>query len=192
MNLQEEQEFIRKFQAGFIPDEALLEEYYRAIRFYVYKKAFPSCAEDAYQECCIKLFDLVKQYSLDREIKFTTFLLSHLRQTITKCNRKQHCWDRRNVSLEDLIQKSNFDSPAEEAELEEFKSKFRIAVSILTETEKRLIYLRYFKELELKTISRILGIPRGSIFSMEKRALRKMKLILQSKEEIDQFIKSMR
>jgi RNA polymerase primary sigma factor len=74
--------------------------------------------------------------------------------------------------------RSNEQAPAEEVELSLQIESLRKAISALPESEREIVELRYgITGDEPKTITELvekLGIPRGSVRKMEKRALERL------------------
>lgn len=70
---------------------------------------------------------------------------------------------------------SNFDGPEEVFEKGELKEVLGEALELLTEKEKKVILLYYYKELTLKEISNILEVSESRISQLHTRALQKMK-----------------
>lgn len=189
MNLAEEQAFLQAYQQGGVRPEELLEQYYKVIRFFIYKKVNPNVADDAYQEACIKLFSIVKDFDVSRNLKFVTFLLSSLRNIVRDFNHNERIYQERYKSLDEFME-NGFDYAENVKELKgesDFKVRFRIAVSSLTLKEKRVIILRYFKEKSYKEISKILNIPIGSISAIERSSIRKLRTALTMENEYEEI-----
>ncbi|MCM1134813.1 MAG: FliA/WhiG family RNA polymerase sigma factor [Clostridium sp.] len=68
-----------------------------------------------------------------------------------------------------------FDSPEEVIEKEELKRVLEKALELLTEKEKKVIFLYYYEDLTLKEISNILEVSESRISQLHTRALQKMR-----------------
>ena len=68
-----------------------------------------------------------------------------------------------------------FDGPEEVIEKEELKRVLEKALELLTEKEKKVIYLYYYEDLTLKEISNILEVSESRISQLHTRALQKMR-----------------
>jgi len=183
-----EQQFIKDWLAGVVTDEQLFSQYKNLIKFYISKKVDPRYREDCFQECSIKLFEVARKYDF-RPVKFSTFLLSQLQAIVTTTTRECRANDKC-LSLDtditmhysDNDELSNFpesliDMP-NDSDLDYFSGKLRVAIATLTEQEKLLIMLKYFKELTTPVIAKLMHCPKGSLWNMEVKALRKMKLVI--------------
>ncbi len=68
-----------------------------------------------------------------------------------------------------------FDGHEEVIEKEELKRVLEKALELLTEKEKKVIYLYYYEDLTLKEISNILEVSESRISQLHTRALQKMR-----------------
>lgn len=178
MNLQEEQVFIENFKHGRLDEERFFHQYKRLIRFFVNKNVDPREQEDCYQECCVHLFDVVKKYDPERNVKFSSFLLIELRGICKNFNYWTRKEDKYFKSLDDMMDRLNFDAPDLTYKIDDFRTRFEVAIASLSEMERRIIVLHFFEEKTGREIAKILNIPFGSFSSREKRALLKLRMII--------------
>lgn len=182
---QEEKSFFIDYKEGRLSQEDLYNRYYRLIRFFVSKGLHNyHDAEDCIQECCIELFKLADEFDIERGFTFSTFLLSQLRAIRTNYQRRLKKELKRKVSIED----SDFDQPITD-ELSDFSDRFKSAIRSLSEVEKNIIYLHYFKEMTQNEIAKTLGFNRRAIQSYEYRALEKIRTSLLHEEMITDILK---
>ena len=75
----------------------------------------------------------------------------------------------------DARHNSHFIQPEEQVQETELKEKLKEAMELLTEKEKKVIYLYYYEDLTLKEISNILEVSESRISQLHTRALQKMR-----------------
>lgn len=199
MKREIEVDLFSRYQNGDGSFEEIYLAYYRAIRFYISRNLSEEYREDCFQDCCIALPKIANDFQLQRNLKFTTFLLSRLRGIVTDYRRNMQYDMNRHVNLDALLEageahdfagSSSRDinrltrileekvSVYSDIELIEFREQFRIAIASLTEKEKDFIILRFFEEYKVKEIAIKLSIPVGSIHAFEMKLLSKIKLAL--------------
>ena len=69
----------------------------------------------------------------------------------------------------------HFDSPEKTVEKSELAEMLKSALTLLTETERRVIELYYYEELTMKEISHILEVTESRVSQLHTRGLQKMK-----------------
>ena len=179
MNLQQEKEFLSSYQAGLIQPEEVYQEYHKLVRFFVSKSGIPyESIEDCTQECLIAMLDIAKRYNPNLNFRFSTFLLSQLKGIRTQFLRNYKYWATRHKSLDCMMEDTGYDIPVEDAIELDFQDQFQFAVSSLTETEKKIIVLRFFQDKFYHDIAKELSLSETKVRGIEKKALRKMRLAL--------------
>lgn len=171
---EQEVRFFQDYKDGFVNGEELLLQYKRMMHFFLQRmNTRPYHYADAFQDACICLIQCADTWNPNKG-RFSTYLLSQMRAITTDYHRKY----RRDLlvkSLEEMREQEKFDIPIMDKELLDFESNLKRAISVLDEREKKIIYLYFFKEIDLNTIGTYLNISKGSIGYIFHRAIRKMK-----------------
>lgn len=165
----EEKELIYKIQHG---DKELLEvliqKYYDDIyRFCYYKTGNASISYDLTQETFLKLIKYIENYK-DRG-KFKSYLITI---AINVCNTYFY---ENNIEFEELDSNQNY-SQNSSNELEKIDEKDIIiqVLDKLPEKQKEVIILKYYEDLKIKDISKILDEKIPTIKSRLKQGLERM------------------
>lgn len=178
MLTEQEVIFLTDYQQGKVSKEELFKQYKNLIRFFTGKYLNVEDQEDCYQDCSIALFEIANKYDVTRNVKFSSFLWSQLHGIITNYQRRRNRNSNRYKSLESMIEEIDFDIPELSKQIENFKYDLSIAISSLNEKEKLVIYLHFFREMNIRDIEKATSISFSTIRRIEKKALFKIKTIL--------------
>lgn len=148
--------------------EILIEKYYDDIyRFCYYKTGNASLSYDLTQETFLKLIKYIGNYR-DKG-KFKGYLITI---AINVCNTYFY---KNNIDLEEFDGNQNYD-PKSSNELEKIEEKDIVvqALNELPEKQKEVIILKYYEELKIKDISKILDEKVPTIKSRLKQEMEKL------------------
>ena len=154
----------------------LIQKYYDDIyRFCYYKTGNASISYDLTQETFLKLIKYIGNYK-DKG-KFKSYLITI---AINVCNSYFY---KNNINLEELDSNQNYKQNISN-ELEKIEEKDIVvqALNRLPEKQKEVIILKYYEDLKIKDISKILDEKIPTIKSRLKQGLEKMSRYL-GKEE---------
>ena len=134
---------------------------------------YSSCEDDvneAIQQTIILIYD--KLYQLRNENKVGTWIMRILINQCKKIYKQNQLRNRKNVNLEDNIEKININ---EEKDDYSFVDN---AIHRLDTKYREIIILYYYDELKIKDIAKVLKIPQGTIKTRLNRARKKLNEIL--------------
>ena len=173
----EDEELIHNIQHGEKELlELLIQKYYDDIyRFCYYKTGNASISYDLTQETFLKLIKYIGNYK-DKG-KFKSYLITI---AINVCNSYFY---KNNINLEELDSNQNYKQNISN-ELEKIEEKDIVvqALNRLPEKQKEVIILKYYEDLKIKDISKIVDEKIPTIKSRLKQGLEKMSRYL-GKEE---------
>lgn len=165
----EDKELIYKIQHGNKELlEILIKKYYDDIyRFCYYKTGNASLSYDLTQETFLKLIKYIGNYR-DKG-KFKGYLITI---AINVCNTYFY---KNNIDLEEFDGNQNY-APKSSNELEKIEEKDIVvqALNELPEKQKEVIILKYYEELKIKDISKILDEKVPTIKSRLKQGMEKL------------------
>ncbi|MDE6323534.1 MAG: RNA polymerase sigma factor [Paramuribaculum sp.] len=152
--------------------ERLVEEHAPGVRNFLYRLTMGDAAltDDLSQETFLKAW--IGLRSFRAVARFKTWLFSIAYNEFVSYSRKT-----REMRLPDDIQISDSSGgqPYEpDARATEMRHDIEVAMRNLSETERMLIVLFYMNDLPIKEISRITGLPQGTVKSYLSRAKTKM------------------
>lgn len=146
--------------------------------------------EDSRQAAILTMIQLVKTYDPNKST-FLHYIHNALKAAIyhstigsRRTSMEKEIMNRRMISIEELKETNpNFDVIDEDAKESiekcyQFKGRLRAAIQSLTETQKLVIYFRYFEDKTLAEIGELIGSTRQYIGQEEKKAIDKMRKIL--------------
>jgi len=140
----------------------------------------PSDAEDLYQETWLKVYHKLDQY--DDQYAFEGWL------TRICVNTYKDQYRKRKLSLLfdrfDSQEKKDFVLENAKAEEQEDYSDLHEAVQKLPEKIRLTVLLFYFRELDTKETSRVLGIPEGTVKSRLSKARTLLKEMMKNEIEL--------
>lgn len=174
----EDKELIYKIQHGNKELlEKIIQKYYDDIyRFCFYKTGNASISYDLTQETFLKLIKYIGIYR--HKGKFKGYLLTI---AMNVCNTY---FNENKVDLEELDVNQNYnDSDSDRLMKIEQKDIIFKALNKLPEKQKEVIILKYYEDLKIKDISKILNENISTIKSRLKQGLEKMEMYL-GKEDL--------
>ena len=143
-------------------------------KMYKTAKSILECEDDineAIQQTIILIYD--KLYQLRNENKVGTWIMRILINQCKKIYKQNELRNRKNVNLEDNIEKININ---EEKDDYSFVDN---AIHRLDTKYREIIILYYYDELKIKDIAKVLKIPQGTIKTRLNRARKKLNEILE-------------
>ena len=139
-------------------------------------------AEDVVQETFLKLINQLKTKKTPEKIK------PWLYQVAT--NQCRDYWKSAGYKSEKQILDFIPDHPNQEPsvvelfERQESRIEFLKMLDTLSETQREIVYLRFYQELKYQEIAEALELPLGTVKSNLFHALKKLKALLERKEEV--------
>ncbi|WP_440895112.1 RNA polymerase sigma factor [Amphibacillus sp. Q70] len=153
--------------------EQLIQTYYDDIFRYCYRRCFgqKELAEEITQEVFLKLVDHIKEYRFTG--KFRNYLLTIAVNLCTNTLSKKQL----PTSTIDITSLSSSckDSVVEQMIVDEKRKLVKTLIDALPAIQKDVIILRYYHDLKLKDIARILNIPLSTVKSRLKQGQEKLK-----------------
>ncbi len=143
-------------------------------------------SEDIFQETFIRIIDNITSY---KPSNFKAYLFTIARNLVIDHRRKKTSTVEKNISS--LIEKDeesynlelSLDIDSEDKAIKNIESKdIQNAIEELSEEYREIIYLKHFAGLTFKEISQITSTPVGTLLSRFKRALEKLRIILNNKK----------
>lgn len=174
----EDKELIYKIQHGNKELlEKIIQKYYDDIyRFCFYKTGNASISYDLTQETFLKLIKYIGTYR--HKGKFKGYLLTI---AMNVCNTY---FNENKVDLEELDVNQNYNNSDSDRLMQiEQKDIILKALNKLPEKQKEVIILKYYEDLKIKDISKILNENISTIKSRLKQGLEKMEMYL-GKEDL--------
>ena len=174
----EDKELIYKIQHGEKELlEVLIQNYYDDIyRLCYYKTGNASISYDLTQETFLKLIKYIGTYN--HRGKFKSYLITI---AMNVCNTY---FDNNKVDLEELDDNQTYkENNSNELSRIEQKNSIDKALRMLPENQKEVIVLRYYEDLKIKDISKILDEKVPTIKSRLKQGIEKLSRYL-GKEEV--------
>lgn len=143
-------------------------------KMYKTAKSILECEDDineAIQQTIILIYD--KLYQLRNENKVGTWIMRILINQCKKIYKQNELRNRKNVNLEDNIEKININEEKDDY------SFVDDAIHRLDTKYREIVILYYYDELKIKDIAQILKIPQGTIKTRLNRARKKLNEILE-------------
>ena len=175
-----EEELIRLSQSGdWNAFEALLERY----RTLLSRTAFLTTrdrdtAQDVLQEALVQVWRDLPSYR-----PYGSFRAWMLKILLNKA--RKHYRRRRveTVALEEAIEApENSDGPEETMEREEEARQLRLALERLSSNHREALVLRYYNDLTVPEIAKVLGCRGGTIKSRLSRAMSRLRQVMTSQQ----------
>ncbi|MBX7138539.1 MAG: sigma-70 family RNA polymerase sigma factor [Oligoflexia bacterium] len=147
----------------------------------------------------LALCEAAKRYRGPTLSKFTTYLYYYIKGELVRAI-KRECQNSslarlndpdssdksaENVSVHerDELGQCSAQSPEEECEASELRGGFKRAFKTLTGLEKEIIFHVYVNEFKVASVARKLGYSRGHVSDMRRRALNKMRDLMEPFKE---------
>lgn len=142
----------------------MIEENYEAVyRYCYYRLGDRAAAQDAAQEVFLKFLSSLPEYQERGKLRNYLYVIAG--NTVKDMFRKKR--------------ETAFGEPVKEQyEGMEEQVHVRLALQRLSEEERELVVLRYYQELRLKDIARIVGMPVSNVRYRLKKAERKLEEVL--------------
>lgn len=167
---------IQKAQQG---DKDAFGEIYKLY----YKKIYRYCsfnvkenalAEDICQDTFVKAWKKIQSFTLDEGWSIQAFLFTIARNLIIDNSRKK-----KNYSIDEYENLQTNENFIEDIDRKDDIKRVKVALSKLDETERQIIILRYFEEMESKEVAEIVGISDGALRVRSHRVMQKLKEIME-------------
>ncbi|TYS65138.1 sigma-70 family RNA polymerase sigma factor [Bacillus infantis] len=160
--------------------EDLYDKYEKILFSFLYKMTEDrDLSEEALQEVFLKIWRGKGHYTEDKG-KFSSWLFTMARNTAIDIIRKK---EKGPVPVDEIQPAASLESSAEEqTEWKEERMKVHSAVSKLSEDQKGIIDLIYFKGFTQQKISKSCNIPLGTVKSRARLALRNLRKFLDAAE----------
>ena len=169
----EENNIVLRAKKGDVQAFEMLVKLYES-KMYKTAKSILECEDDineAIQQTIILTYD--KLYQLRNENKVGTWIMRILINQCKKIYKQNELRNRKNVNLEDNIEKININ---EEKDDYSFVDN---AIHRLDAKYREIIILYYYDELKIKDIAKVLKIPQGTIKTRLNRVRKKLNEILE-------------
>lgn len=127
-------------------------------------------AEDILQEAFLRAFDNLESYD-SKKGKPITWLTTILVNLCRDFHRKKA---NQEVKYDDF---SKFDRPYE-SNAEELSTDIEAHLNLLSPRDEKIIRMRFFSNMTAKEIAPLVGVEAGSIPMITKRALKKLRILL--------------
>lgn len=162
--------------------EELIKKYHMPIFNYIYNLvADKGTAEDLTQETFIKMVNSIEKYKNINAAKFSTWLFTIAKNTVTDQFRKTK--SKATVPLEENIEiLTEKDSVEDQIARREALKEISQAIESLPDEEKSAIYLRYYMNLNYKEIAQILSSSQDRVKWKLHDGLQKIRKIVKKKE----------
>jgi RNA polymerase sigma-70 factor (ECF subfamily) len=136
-----------------------------------------TAAQDVVQDVFVELWSHPDRYDPDAG-SLRLFLIVLARHRAVDVVRSEVRRTARQQRYQRLTLRERDISPAEEVTAAESASMLRAAVSLLPDSQRRVIELAYFEGLTYREIARAVGIPEGTAKSRARLALAKLETVL--------------
>jgi len=181
LNESEEAALVRRYQSGDKEAFRMLVEQYRGTLFGTayFMIRDRGLAEDAVQEALIQMWKHLPSLRLQGSIKI--WLIRIVVNQVKQQFRKKRL---PTVPLEQTPEPIDNSNSAETAMIrDEDRQQIRQALEMLPTDQRETIVLRYFSELTVPEVARVLGEREGTIKSRLSRALHRLGEILRGDKE---------
>jgi RNA polymerase sigma-70 factor, ECF subfamily len=161
-------------------DESAIRQVYRMYADAIYRYALYQCgdptqAEDIAGDVFVRMMDSIESYTY-RGASISAWLYRIARNLVVDHHRR----NRRLQPLEPL--EETFvasDNPAAAAEAQLTADEIRQLIGLLTEEQQQIILLKFVENLDNREISEIVGKTEGSVKSLQHRALRSLRRLME-------------
>jgi RNA polymerase sigma-70 factor, ECF subfamily len=132
-------------------------------------------AEDITQETFVKAWKNIEKFDVERENwSIQAFLFTIARNLIIDRSRKK-----KELHLEEYLEIESTENIYESIERKNNIDLIKSALSKLEETDRQIIILRFFEEMETREIANILGINDGALRVRLHRAMDKLRIVVE-------------
>jgi RNA polymerase sigma-70 factor (ECF subfamily) len=174
-----EAELVARLQAY---DEAAIRQVYRLYADSIYRYAFyqsgdPELAEDVAGEVFVRMMESIGTYAY-RGRPISAWLYRTARNLIIDHQRRRN----RLKPLDEAIESSLIsDNPIDLAELQLTANEMYATLNGLTDEQRQVIVLKFLENLDNRRIAEIIGKSEGSVKSLQHRALRSLRRLLEKR-----------
>ncbi|MGV2622658.1 UNVERIFIED_CONTAM: sigma-70 family RNA polymerase sigma factor [Halobacillus marinus] len=161
--------------------EAIYDRYEKLLYSFVIKlSGDPTLAEEVLQEVFLKLWTKKARYE-ESKGKFSSWIVTITRYTAIDIIRKTN---KEHVSLEEEtdVPDRGTETTEDLVEWKERGDRVRAAVSLLSEEQRNMVQLFYFKGLTQREIAEKTGLPLGTVKGRVRLALKHLKRQLSSEK----------
>lgn len=177
----------RLLKAVQVGDEKAIEQFFEQFHKLFDKYAKKLSDEDAYDELCLRMYEMICKWDLEKMQKEDKFFLSYLRKTchndyitISKQERKE-----RRIPFADLSEQQTYRILSELQESDEYQHLIlQDMAKVLTPFEYEGLVALYFRDVSTAQLSAIVGKSRQYVNQTKRRALQKLKVFLQKTQEM--------
>lgn len=168
---------IKKAQGGDKDAFGKLYElfYKRIYRYCKFNLGREEAAEDICQETFLKAWKSLRSFSIKRGGTFQAFLFKIARNLIIDLSRKK-----KEYSIDEYLEISSDQELEQDFDAKEQERIMRHALLKLDETDRQIILLRYFEEMDSRDVAEVIGVRDGALRVRTHRILRKLRKILGS------------
>lgn len=160
---------------GKIYDE-LVTPVYR----YIFYRVDQQIAEDLTEDTFLKAWQNLKKYKEEDRTPFSAWVFRIAHNIICDYYRKNQTVSEIDENLPDT--KENF-NPSMKINIKFNQIKLRNAINKLPDNFQQVIVLKYINELDNAEISKATGRSEGSIRTIQFRALKQLRVLLEEKQE---------
>ena len=166
------------------------QPYMKALAFKM-KKSYPVFLfEDLHGYANLGLMKAVYKFDESRDVKFKTFcykyawgaMMDHVRKELFTSRVKSQSFSRRSASefndeVFDNTDQMNpsFDGPHEASIKNTVRTMILKKILELPPQRRRIFYLEYYKEMEIKDIAKLLKVSPGALYSNKSFAMEKLR-----------------
>jgi RNA polymerase sigma-70 factor (ECF subfamily) len=136
------------------------KKYYRKVTLFCrgILRGEDNVQDDIAQEVMLKIFKNMANYN--RKYSLSTWIYTIARNTCLDHKRKKTI---NAVYLEEGRIKSKYGSPDEELRKKETEKIIKSYIRKLGEDDSQVVFLRFYENMKIREISRITGIPEGTV-----------------------------
>lgn len=158
----------------------LYDQLVKPIYRYIYYRVEPAIAEDLTEETFLKAWENVRQYKKGKS-PFSSWIFRIAHNLICDYYRK-HPMSVAEID-ENLVDPEPRHSPVFQINVKFNEIRLRKAILKLPENYQQVIVLKYINDLPNNEIAAALGKPEGTIRTIQFRALKQLRSLLQGKRE---------
>jgi RNA polymerase sigma-70 factor (ECF subfamily) len=169
---EEEKVLVRKAKAGDSDAFAELYQLYhpKIYRYVFFRVPTAAVAEDITAEVFVRLVERIDDFTY-RGRPLLAWLYTIARNLVADYHRRQGRSDF--VPLDDrLVSDSDHGNPVYNAEVSLLQQRMADALEELTEDQRQVVILRFFEEMDNRSVAELLGKTVGAVKALQHRAIR--------------------
>ena len=168
---EEEANLVRRAKAG---DEDAFAELYQRYHPKIYRYVFfrvpaEAVAEDITAEVFVRLVEHIDDFSY-RGRPLLAWLYTIARNLVADYHRRRGRSELVPLN-ERLISDSDAGNPVRNAEVSLLQDRMAVALDRLTEDQRQVVILRFFEEMDIRSVAELLGKTVGAVKALQHRAL---------------------